>query len=351
MAQIGLYDFVLILLGNVGYLSISIGFLLIFATIIKYVGKVELIHPEDKKMIKQLRIISILIILTGVGIIYYPCTVNITGFVENEETKAGLGGVKIMVGNINDTTDENGVYMLSNVPRNECHIYATLKSSTVKKELKIPRWAGYFGLLPQHPYNGPKFSIRRENYTIEGKVIDEFGYPVIGAGISNQDNKLLTKTDEEGHFRINILCDPEKRTYVKISQLVRYPYLSVNFQNVEVFFSADETASKYKECNINFSGVHLIDIAGTIISHCSPEESPIPLIGTKIEIDGKSNVTDIKGNYLIKNVNKKSKEFFITIKYGTKNEVTKNDTITPPLEDESKNTKIAQRNIWICLDS
>jgi len=337
MAQMSLYDFLLIILGNIGYSIISISLLLFLTTCLEFSGRIKLL---DKRERSSMRILALAFFFIGWVIIIFPQVISVEGYVKDENEK-GLDGVLVIVGEANGITINGGHYILENVPLNASYISFELAGVTYRDDLRIPLWASFLGLI-HNPYKMNIKNLKNDTFIIEGYVMNEQKDPMPAVNIYTFYDRInSTITDNDGHFSIKYAFFPGK--YIEIF-LASPGYYT---QQYKIYSSYVNTSMKKIETTITYPTTGtIIDVYGSVHQYCGQiGEDPKPAIGAEIEMGGKSNFTNNEGYYIITNVKRKAaKDYNITLRNG----LNFNCLINPSLDSENRNVLATKREIWLC---
>jgi hypothetical protein len=343
MAEISVYNFILALLGNIGYLFITISLLLFFITIVELVGKMKILDINEKQKFRK---ISIGFFILGYFIIIFPQNVDLDGYVKDSDGN-GQAGINVKIGKIVEMTNDKGHYLLPNVPLNASSISYEARGGTCEDELKINKWMASFLGLIHLPYSITPKILRRDNYTVHGYIIDELGAHVAGANIFDSRSasvKPLGISDMDGYFQFNITCDLTDKPELKVYHPRYADQTDVQFQ--KLCFTRENASTRDKEITISYpTKGTLISVCGYVFNYDGRiDKDPVPIIGAEVEIDGQSNFTDCKGYYIINHIRRRVATNYSVI---LRNGAIYNRKIKPSLMSEDNSIHIAQRNIWL----
>jgi hypothetical protein len=321
-----IFGFLLQIIRDVPGLIIILGLLLFVISFVKITGKIEIVDPKD---CRRCRIIGAVFLLVGILAIVYPDTVTVQGAITYENDKPAVG-MRVAIGNFSTTSDENGDYELHYIPRSESFIDIIFPKYSIKERLSIPPHSIYY-------YN-KNIKSKIINCTIEGNLNDEFGNKI--SNVEVWFNRNLANTSK-GHYKANqIPISPTEPTFVTVKDNKgdNLPFYS------EIKLSNIETMEKYKKYDIVIYLGKFVDVFGTVREYCPQNDRISEVIGAEIEIDGRLNITEENGNYLITKVPRNAVKYNVTLISGEK----KTGTIKPPLSYVLPSEKTAKRNLILC---
>ena len=135
--------------------------------------------------------------------------------------------------------------------------------------------------------------------------------------------KLLRKCEVFGE-----LSDKELKSIAKLCKIEK--------------FNDEDICQGYKKIDINIA--NKISVEGKVMRYREGlDEKPTPVIGAKIYMGGRANTTNDSGWYLLRDVPRNEKKYYLNLVSGTWN----NGTIIPPLEEELRDNINTIRNIYV----
>jgi hypothetical protein len=321
---VDILDFMLQIIRDLTGLIIILGFLLFVVSFVKISGKIEILDPADRNKARAIGAILLLVGFTGY---VYPKTVNVSGEIKYWDGKPA-DDVRVQIDNASTTTNENGLYQISNVPRSAKSITFVFKNYAISKELNIP----FYSLISKDmPWAGEII-----NFTIDGAVTDELGNPLNNVIVKVGD---ISCPVQLGRYILSqVPIPPNQNRFVSVIDASGTKYLG----GAQIsYFSKDETEKKYKKYDFAIPLYETMNVFGTVRRYCGQKDShPEPVMGATVEMGGRSNLTDEKGNYLITKVPIRTASYNITLISGEK--IAGN--IMPPLAESEKN---AARMLWL----
>lgn len=328
MVYVDFFDFILNIIGNIPGLIITLGLLLFIISFVKITGKVEISDPED---CRKCRVIGAILLLVGILVVAYPDTIKVHGTI-----KYGIGkpaeGVRVAIGDFNTTTDGNGYYELPNIPRSKNFINIIFPKYEKNERISI---------LP-YSIHSSKMDIEGKiiDCTIEGNVIDEFGNKIKNVNVYFGTTICVPASD--GHYKApNVPISPTIPTFITVKDKDDVNLLTLEIETLSYI----ETTRTYKNYDISINLNKTLDVIGTIREYHKQNDQISDVIGAEIEMGGRLNITEGNGNYLITKVPRSAVKYNVTLI----NEKNVTGIIKPPLSYTLPPTKMARRNLIICV--
>jgi hypothetical protein len=334
------FAFIAGIIKDIPALIIILGLLFFVISFVKITGKIEISDPED---CKKCRAIGAIFLLIGILFIAYPDTVTVHGQITYGKGVIGKSpapatGVSVEIGNFRMTTDSNGKYIFNNVNRSENFIKICFPKYELKESLSIPIYSIF-------SYN-KCIEGGLVRCTIEGSIIDELGKEDIKDIQIYYNDKSATM--KSGDYSVNCLIDPKYPNRLTFKSTVN-PKTKVisHYQSKEIKLSDIEVTQGYKKYDILLNQNKSVDVFGTVIMYNSQNNQFSDVSYAEIEMGGRMNTTDKKGNYLITKVPRDTTIEYVTLING-KNMSCR---IKPPLDYALPSEKKVKRDLIICKNN
>lgn len=336
--------------GNFKFFVVSIflilGALPIFSYLYDHMTDGKIIsskHAWIKEHWASFILIGIFLLMVGPFIFLYPDTASVQGYI-TDYTGAPISGIEVKIGNISNSSDNQGYYSLSNVPANAREIKFIFPVTEFTDSICIP-WYLYWR-TENHSKTFTKDQMEF-NMNFSGGIYDNEGSELPNSGI-------LVGFLKNGHIA-DAPQQPNKAAYThSVPISIVYPYTLETYYSKKanmplnakspirdeaIFFGESNIASRTYTKDIKIETTE--NLTGRVLRYSGLKgELPFPAIGAIVEIEGKRNYTDEKGNYFLKGIHKNASNVKVKLISG----LDRTFDFIPPLDDDFGGTKT--RNIW-----
>jgi hypothetical protein len=334
------YDFILAIESQFYLLLITIGALLFIPSLIE-IGSIKLANEKYRKITF---VLGVTFLFLGCLIGFYPNAVDVHVSVTqlNEmNLKIPAKGTMVTIDNIPQAVTDKGTISFERIPKGNHVVEYRFSGVTRKEDFEIP-WRAFTDYDLKYNFEFPSIQL-------EGDILNSSGNltpllitvtPIKQRPMSSKVSTSYNCTsDNFGHYSLSVPCEnPIKIVVWEIIRGVPPEPLRCKIEK----FNDEDICQGYKKIDINIA--NKISVEGKVMRYREGlDEKPTPVIGAKIYMGGRANTTNDSGWYLLRDVPRNEKKYYLNLVSGTWN----NGTIIPPLEEELRDNINTIRNIYV----